>query len=129
MPEGDSLASQASIRLDDLAGLPLIASRQGLHLELSGWAGEGLSRLGVIVTYNLLYNAALMVQEGMGYALCLESVVHVGGKGLCFRPLEPHLEVGHAMVWKKHRPLSRAARAFMEALREELALEGGGAES
>ena len=72
--------------------------------------------------YNLLFNAALMVEEGLGHALCLDKLARTGpGSPLCFIPLEPRLEVGLIVVWKKRQRFSRAAAAFLECLREEIA--------
>jgi len=42
----------------------------------------------IVATYNLLYNASLMVREGIGYALCLDKLVNTDCMSeLCFRPL------------------------------------------
>ena len=66
------LAARATIRPQDLLGLPLLVSNQHLvKNEFSGWFGEGYEKLNITTTYNLLYNASIMVEEGMGYALCL----------------------------------------------------------
>lgn len=115
------LAGKASLRPDDVAGLPLICSRQSLVAnEISGWMGQSFDRLNVIATYNLLYNASLLVSSGMGYALCLEGIIPCGDGTLCFRPLEPELEVGLAVAWKKYQVFSRAAEKFLEFLQENI---------
>ena len=112
------LAARATIRPQDLLGLPLLASNQHLvKNEFSGWFGEGYEKLNIITTYNLLYNASIMVEEGMGYALCLDKIVRTsGGSPLCFRPLEPKLEVGLHIAWKKYQFFSKAAEKFLECL-------------
>jgi hypothetical protein len=85
--------------------------------EFSGWFGEGYEKLNITTTYNLLYNASIMVEEGMGYALCLDKIVRTsGGSPLCFRPLEPKLEVGLHIAWKKYQFFSKAAEKFLECL-------------
>ena len=90
--------------------------------EFSGWFGEGYEKLNIITTYNLLYNASIMVEEGMGYALCLDKIVRTsGGSPLCFRPLEPKLEVGLHIAWKKYQFFSKAAEKFLECLQREIA--------
>ena len=121
------LAAQRRIRPADLAGLPLLCSRQQLvGNELSGWLGGSATALSVVATYNLLYNASLMVAEGVGAALCLDGIVRLGDDSpLCFRPLEPALEAGTCLVWKKGRMFSRAAAALLEQVRAQGA-EGGG---
>ena len=62
------LAARPTIRPQDLLGLPLLVSNQHLvKNEFSGWFGEGYEKLNITTTYNLLYNASIMVEEGMGY--------------------------------------------------------------
>lgn len=115
------LAAQAAIDADDLAGLPLIVSRQGLvENEFSGWMGNKFRQLSRVATYNLLYNAALMVEEGVGCALCLEGIVHTGEDGpLCFRPLRPAMDVGLKLAWKKQQCFTRAAEIFLDRLKRQ----------
>lgn len=114
-------ASCKSLSPEDLAGMPLICSRQSLvQNELSGWLGKEFGQLNVVATYNLLYNASLMVDEGLGCALCLDRIINTAGSSLCFKPLVPRLEVGLIMAWKKYQVFSKAAEKFMEALQAEV---------
>ena len=110
------LAARATIRPQDLLGLPLLASNQHLvKNEFSGWFGEGYEKLNIITP-------SIMVEEGMGYALCLDKIVRTsGGSPLCFRPLEPKLEVGLHIAWKKYQFFSKAAEKFLECLQREIA--------
>ena len=120
MRADDPLASRKSIRPSDLRGLPLIISSQGQSWnEMSGWFGTDVRGLDVVGTYNLLYNASLMVAGGMGHALCLDGIVNAGAD-LCFRPLEPRLEVGMVIAWRKDSPMPRAPRLFLEELRGQV---------
>ena len=73
-----------------------------------------------MATYNLIYNASLMVDEGMGYAFTLDKLVNTTGSDLCFRPLKPRLELGMYLVWKKSQIFSRAMELFLELIREKL---------
>lgn len=117
-----ALAEKNFLRPEDVAGLPLICSRQTLVAnEISGWLGESFDRLNIVATYNLLYNASLLVERGVGQALCLDGIIRCQGGPLCFRPLEPRLEVGLAVAWKKYQIFSRAAEKFLDVLQQELA--------
>lgn len=118
MRRDSPLALRSCIRPEDLWGLPLLTSRQSLVQNgLSGWFRRDYGALNIISTYNLIYNAALMVEEGLGYALTLDKLINTGGGSpLCFRPLEPGLEVGLDIVWKKHQVFSKAAEKFLETL-------------
>lgn len=114
------LAKKQVIRPEDLLELPLLCSRQSMvRNEIAGWMGINYEKLHIVTTYNLLYNASLMVEEGMGYALCLDKIIRTSEKGpLCFRPLEPRLEVGLDIVWKKHQVFSKAAAKFLDCLQK-----------
>ena len=118
---GSPLAERAAIAPEDVVSQPLIVSRQAFSgALLSSWLGRGLDTLNVAATYSLLYNASLMVEEGMGCALCLDGIINTTGESaLCFRPLEPRLEVSVYLVWRKYRSFSKAAEKYMEALAPE----------
>lgn len=111
----------SGITAETLRELPLICSRQALtNGDFTDWLGHDLKNLHSIGTYNLLYNASLMVSEGLGYALCLDKLVNAENSGLCFRPLEPKLEAKLVLVWKKHHMFSRAAEVFLDALQNAM---------
>ena len=118
----DPLAQRDAVKPADLAGRSLIGSRQGIKSgKMREWAGEGFDAWDVVATYNLLFNGALMVEEGIGVAVCYDRLVRVCEDGpLCFRPLDPPLFSNIGLIWKKHRRLSRAAAAFLACLEEDV---------
>lgn len=121
MRKDDPLAEKNTIKKDDLLGKPLIVSRQAMvnHPENSyiQWFGENYKDLNVVTTFNLFYNAALMVEAGMGYALTIDGLIRgTQDNPLCTRPLEPKLEAGLSIAWKKHQVPSSAAELFLERL-------------
>ncbi|MDO5116599.1 MAG: LysR family transcriptional regulator [Synergistaceae bacterium] len=122
----DPLALRESITPEDMEGTPLICSRQTvLNNEMSGWLGRDFQTLNIAATYNLIYNASLMVEEGIGAALCIEGLINLFGREeLCFRPLEPRVAAGRVLAWKKYQLFSRAAEKFIELTQSELSLDG-----
>lgn len=122
MRKESPLASKDTIRSTDLLHVPLICSRQSMKQtfsknEFADWFGEDFDKLNVVTTYNLAYNAAIMVEEGIGYALTLDKIVNTSSESdLCFRPLEPRLESGLNIVWKKHQVFSTAADLFLKEI-------------
>lgn len=121
MRKDSPLAARNTICPEDLADIPLLTSRQTMvRNELSGWSGWDFERLNVVATYNLIYNASLMVDEGVGYALCLDKLVNTTGGNLCFRPLGPRLEARLSVVWKKHKMFSKAAECFLKVLQHQI---------
>ena len=69
MRRDSPLAEKESITPEDLWDKPLIISQQeNGNKELTEWIRRGLSELEIVATYNLIFNASLMVEEGLGYA-------------------------------------------------------------
>lgn len=126
MRKDSPLASKDTIQAVDLLNVPLICSRQAMKQtfsknEFADWFGEDFDKLNVVTTYNLAYNAAIMVDEGIGYALVLDKIVNTSSdSNLCFRPLEPRLESGLNIVWKKHQVFSAAADLFLKQIQAKL---------
>lgn len=127
MRKDSPLAEKESIYKDDLKDIPLIVSRQAIESdisqnEFSDWFGEDFEEINIVSTYNLIYNAAIMVEEGVGYAITLDKLVNTSEHSkLIFRPLEPRLESGLNIVWKKHQMFSNAADVFFKAIQENFA--------
>ncbi|MCD8159846.1 MAG: LysR family transcriptional regulator [Clostridiales bacterium] len=116
MRRDDPLARKESITPEDLRGKPLIVSRQprGDNSMLRNLEGQQ-----VVATYNLLFNGSIMVEEGMGYAICFDHIINVSGDSpLCFRPLEGQPEIEMHVVWKKYQVFTKAGQKFLEKLRE-----------
>lgn len=122
MRKDSDLAKKEFIEPEDLINIPLFSSRQYLVKNLiSGWLGYDFEKLNIIGSYNLLYNASVMVEEGLGYALCLDKLINISGDSkLCFKPLKPKLEVGILVAWPKNQPLSKIAKLFIQKLQEEI---------
>ncbi|MDD3369934.1 MAG: LysR family transcriptional regulator [Lachnospiraceae bacterium] len=121
MSKENPLSAKAVIKPSDMLGIPLMMSRQSMaQNDLSGWLGSNVEKLNIVGTYNLIYNAALMVEEGFGSALCLDKLVDLSGnRNLVFRPFAPKLESNLDLVWKKYQVFSKASQKFLEYLQEE----------
>ena len=116
MRSDSPLAAKPCVTPADIADVPLICSRQMLdNNEMSGWLGRDFRELDIVATYNLIFNAAIMAEEGIGAVLTLEGLcgAYANG-GLCFRPLEPRVTAGLVLAWKKYQVFSRAAEKFLE---------------
>lgn len=117
VPRDSELAEKEVITPADLIEKPIIVSRQGITRgELQNWFKLPEEKLNIVATYNLLYNASLFVESGVGYALCLDKIINTSNSGICFRPLYPELEIGMSLVWKKHQVFSKAADKFLDLI-------------
>lgn len=125
MRKDSPLARKDSIQKTDLLDVPLILSRQAIKPglsknEFSEWFGDDYDKVNVVTTYNLAYNAAILVEEGIGYAVTIDKIVNTSMESnLCFRPLAPRLESGLNIVWKKHQVFSNAANMFFEEIKNQ----------
>ena len=126
MRKDSPLAQKDVIILEDLANLPLINSRQAMRKtssknEFIEWFQGKFDELNTVATINLVYNAAVMVKAGIGYAITLDKLVDTSKESeLCFRPLHPKLESGLDIVWKKYQVFSPAAKLFLDRLQNGL---------
>lgn len=104
----------------DRSGMPVIVPQGVLaRRDLSGWFGRNAKSLDIVGTMNLMYNASCFVQEGYGCAIGLAGLVSTSPDSeLTFRPLDPPMNTQLAIAWKKNQPLTPAANAFLDALRE-----------
>lgn len=113
VPKDCPLAEKESVTPQDLIGVPLLLSgREEVRGELANWFGQDYGRIEVAATFNLILNAANMVKNGVGAALCfyLENI----SDALKFVPLSPKLETGTVLAWKKDKPLSCAVEQFQQ---------------
>ena len=119
------LAQKKTIILKDLVNEPLIASRQmsPKYSKDSGfldWFKDEFDRLNIAATYNLVYNATIMVKAGIGSAITLDKLANTSKESeICFRPLSPKLESGLDLVWKKYQVFSPAAKLFLTKLQDK----------
>ena len=114
MRRDDALAEKEYITVKDLYDKPLIVSRaNGLDI----FSGSQARKLQVAATYNLLYNASLMVEDGIGVAISFDGLVDTSeNSSLCFRPLYPEISVSPSLIWKRHQKLSIISQLFIKQL-------------
>lgn len=126
MPENCELAQKQFVTRQDLIGKPLICSQQAIRKmmpdnQFRDWFGDDFDKMNIIATYNLVFNAALLAEQGIGYVVTLDKLVDTMKNDVCFRPLSPILQSGLNIVWKKNQVFSPAAKTFLDALQERFA--------
>lgn len=125
MRKDSPLAKREFVELKDLMGVPIIASRQmsrkySAESGFLDWFGDEFEKINITATYNLVYNAAIMVKAGLGYAVTLDKLANTSSESeICFRPLYPRLESGLDLVWKKYQVFSPAAGLFLEKCKQK----------
>ena len=88
----------------------LLSGREKVRGELASWFGDAFDHLNIAATYNLILNAANMVKNEVGVAVCFY-LENISGS-LKFVPLSPRLETGTVLAWKKDKVLSPATKQF-----------------
>lgn len=120
MRKDSPLANKTIIYPEDIWDLPLIISRQTTQDKtIQKWMQRDMSLLNITATYNLFYNAALMVEEGLGYMIGIDKLANTSGSSnLCFVPLALDYRIHFDLVWKKYQTFSRAAELFLKTMRD-----------
>lgn len=113
MPADDPLAQKTAITPGDLQDLPLIVSWRIREREAKAWFGGDTEHLNVFCTYDLIDNAATLVEHRLGYAFVIQGALKPA-PGLTFRPLAPEVSNTSVLVWKRYQPSHPAVQKFIE---------------
>jgi DNA-binding transcriptional LysR family regulator len=82
------------------------------------WLQKNYDRLNIVATYDLIFNASILVREGLGYALGFDKLVNTGAESiLCFRPITPAITSPMWLIWRKEQRFSKAAELFLEEVK------------
>ena len=117
MRKDDKLANKDFITVNDLMDIPLIVSRQGLTEDFPKIFKEKVDDLHIVATFDLIYNASIMVKKKFGYALSFDHLVDTSNESeLCFRPLYPKLQSNMYIIWKKYQIFSPISQKSLEEM-------------
>lgn len=113
--ETHDLAKKESVSPIDLMTTSVLISNQSLvDNQLSEWLGGNLNQLNISGTYNLLYNASLLIKDGNLTALCIDGIINTQESSLKFIPFNPPLTANVNIIWKKNQVFSNAANLFLK---------------
>ena len=120
MRKDSPLAEKSALDFKELSGLPLLMPSQTSNSNrIVTFFSDVMAEPHVVAAYNLIYNAGLMVEAGMGYALCIDGLINTAGDHpLTFRPLTPKMESDVYLFSKKYQVFSKAVKLFMGRLEE-----------
>ncbi|KRN28134.1 LysR substrate binding domain protein [Lactobacillus selangorensis] len=123
LPADDPLAQKETLQPDDLRHKPLIVSEQAAHRHrFADWWRNQASDIRIIGTYNLLFNATILVRNHSCYAVALENlIVNRDNAHLAFRRFSPELTEPITLIWKNANTPSPVARLFLQRLQASLA--------
>ncbi len=111
--------SYKKIAPSDLVGKNVIISRQSFERgDITKWLGKYINEVNFIAKINLIYNASIMVDEGLGYAITLDKLVN--NENLKFIPLKPSLYATPNIIWKKYQVMTKASEKFLDELKKQI---------
>ena len=122
MRRDEKIAQKSSVSISDVSGFDLIIPRQPNHSTmLSEMIAEQAPDANIVAEYNLIYNASVMVNEGIGSAITLDRLINVSGDSkLCFRPFEPRMEAICCFIWKRYPVFTKAASTFLQQFKKDI---------
>lgn len=112
------LASREVITPEDISGESLILPlREKVREDIINWIGKEEKDLHIPLSYTLLSNAVLLVEEGLGCAFCLDGALAVhSSSNLKFIPIYPEKTTRSVLVWKKNQLFSPATSLFIQEI-------------
>ncbi len=122
MPSDCELAQRESVALSDLADYPLIVSRHQMENDmLKNYHKYTGRNLNIVATYNLMFNASIMVEEGLGYAIGFDHIIDTTGtRNLVSRPIKFAQSPRMHLIWKKYQMFTKASNLFLQELQAML---------
>lgn len=119
-------AGKTRLEAKDLVNQPILCSSQAFERnEFAGWLHYLAEDLRIVGTFNLLYNAYLFAEAGVGHVLALRGIVNPEPEsGVVWLPLYPKLEAEVVVAWEKNRRLTKPVQMLLDFLREEEAALG-----
>ena len=121
MRKDSPLAAKEFVTPKDIADLPLIVPSQNYNSNrMKTLFSEHFPSPRIAASYNLIYNAGLMVDAGIGYALCIDNLINTeGNHPLTFLPLMPEIHSDVYLFTKKYQVFSKATKLFLDRLQEK----------
>lgn len=118
MRDDHPLADRETIMPDDIADYPLILPlRERVRAEILNWLKREEKELNIPLSYTLLSNAVLLVEEGLGCAFCLDGALAIhSSPRLRFIPVRPEHITRSVLVWKKNHLFSPATSLFIQEI-------------
>ncbi|WP_125760451.1 LysR family transcriptional regulator [Companilactobacillus hulinensis] len=114
--DDSKLANHEVIEPKDLKNQSVILPGRGvINHELMNWLGSEGEKLSTVSSYNLIYNSAKLVQNGMGVMLCLKLDTYY--QYLTFIPLSNAPVLNSFVVWNSGQIFSKTVTSFIEYTR------------
>lgn len=120
MPPDDVLIEKPFITPKDLIGKSIILTkRKEVKSLIENWFDKYLEDVSIFATHNMTTNAAILVEQKLGYAFVLKGSIYFYDKNkIVYKPLYPQVVTNAVLVWKKHQIFSQSSKKFLEYIKE-----------
>lgn len=120
MPPDDVLIEKPFITPKDLIGKSIILTkRKEVKSLIENWFDKYLEDVSIFATHNMTTNAAVLVEQKLGYAFVLKGSIYFYDKNkIAYKPLYPQVVTNAVLVWKKHQIFSQSSKKFLEYIKE-----------
>ena len=117
MRKDHPLAAKERISAEDLENTDLLVPRAAVSLLSLDLPAD---KLRIAAVYNLIYNASVLVEDGMGCAIGFGHLINVSGDSLLtIRPLDFEVHQRCHLIWKKYQVFTPAVNFFIDRLRQK----------
>ena len=112
------LAQNEYVTPEEISNCPLILpSQEKVREDIINWLGKDEKELHIPLSYTLLSNTVLLVEEGLGCAFCLDGALAVHSiQNLRFVPIRPEKTTQSVLIWKKNQLFSPATSLFIQEI-------------
>lgn len=115
LPLGHELAVHDQLALSDVLPYPLIVSDQ-MNPDTNIFTGLGDYR--IVATYNLLFNAGLLVKSGVGIAIGFDGILN--DTALMTIPFKNQVVDKLYLIWRDKHDQTATEKAFIEEVQVQL---------
>ena len=118
MRDDHPLSGKEFLTTDEIVEYPLILPlRERVCAEIMNWLKREEKDLCIPIKYTLLSNAVLLVEAGLGSAICLDGALAIrSSPKLRFIPIHPEQTTHSVLVWKKNHLFSPATSLFIQEI-------------
>lgn len=113
------LFEKNDVSLGDILSYPLILPKRGaMQNEILNWVKDSSEKPNIFAVYSLFSNAVLLVEKGLGCAVCMEGALSIkNNKNVKFIPFKPEKAIKSVVIWKKNRTSSLCVSLFVEEIK------------
>ena len=115
VPADSETAKKEWLKADEITEFPLIIPQSYMMMQRNMFMPDPKKQK-IAGTFDLINNAAYLVEKGICYALGFENMIHTEGRNLKFVPLITDLKTENYIVTKKYAYFSKAAKLLLKKL-------------